>query len=395
MLPWVKYPTPTSRDRVFGSPSRGGKPFSRPFWSSARSKRAVKKFFYKLMELFFNKPKPILIIHQGALGDLIMSLPAIYSLRLFHGPTPLTMAGNPETLSLLLHRFYAREVVSIHQKEWSLLFQEEILIPDRFRYYLSSFQKAYLFSRSKPEILTRGLIRAGLEELLWIPSFPDVSNNISLHSMQKEILKVENIPWVESEKFLFPSQEDIEIARGHLSHILKSREQLPVRAIHPGSGSLQKNWPLERFLEVAQKLLSVKKAHPIFLIGPVEQETSPEMVKTIEARGFPIIRNTTLPVLAGVLSQCAGYLGNDSGVSHLAAALGLQSVVLFGPTDSALWGPQGKEVRVLSPFLPCAPCNRERMRSCAEKKCLASLTVDRVMEALSSVESRSHLKLTD
>ena len=72
---------------------------------------------------------PILIIHQGALGDLMMSLPALYSLRLFHEGIPWTMAGNPETLSLLHHRFYAQEIVSIHQKEWAWLFQEETEIP--------------------------------------------------------------------------------------------------------------------------------------------------------------------------------------------------------------------------------------------------------------------------
>ncbi len=336
-----------------------------------------------------NLSKPILIIHQGALGDLIMSLPALYSLRLFHGLTPWTMAGNPETLSLLLHRFYAQEVVSIHQKEWALLFQEEIPIPDRFRRTLSSFQKAYLFSPGKPEILTQGLIRAGLKRVLWIPSFPDVRKDISLHSLQKEILKSENIPWVESGKIIFPAPEDLWKAEEYLSRDLKSRGELPLWTIHPGSGSPHKNWPLERFLDVAQELLAGKKAQPIFILGPVEQETSPGMVKMIETRGFPILRNMTLPILAGVLSCCAGYIGNDSGVSHLAAALGLPGVVLFGPTDPALWSPPGKEVRILSSFLPCAPCIRETRQLCPIKECLTSLTVAQVLEALSSIETKS------
>lgn len=331
-----------------------------------------------------NLSKPILIIHQGALGDLIMSLPALYSLRLFHGPTPWTMAGNPETLSLLLHRFYAQEVVSIHQKEWSLLFQEEILIPDRFRSTLSSFQNAYLFSHSKPEILTRGLIRAGLKRVLWVPSFPDMRKDISLHRLQKEILKSENIPWVESGKIIFPAPEDLRKAEEYLDQSLQSEKELPLWAIHPGSGSPHKNWPLERFLDVARKLLAGKKVQPIFVLGPVEQETAPGTVKMIETRGFPILRNMTLPVLAGVLNHCAGYIGNDSGVSHLAAALGLPTVVLFGPTDPLLWGPKGEKVRILSSFLPCSPCAPETMRVCSHKECLSFLTARHVFEAINS-----------
>ncbi len=334
-----------------------------------------------------NLSKPILIIHQGALGDLILSLPVLYSLRLFHGPTPWTMAGNPETLSLLHHRFYAQEVVSIHQKEWALLFQEEISIPDRFRRTLSSFQKAYLFSPGKPEILTQGLIRAGLKRVLWIPSFPDVRKNISLQSLQKEFLKSENIPWVESEEIIFPAREDLRKAEEYLSRDLKLSGKLPLWAIHPGSGSSHKNWPLGRFLDVAQELLAGKKAQPIFILGPVEQETSPGTVKMIETRGFPILGNMTLPVLAGVLSCCAGYIGNDSGVSHLAAALGLPTVVLFGPTDPHFWGPKGEKVRILSASIPCSPCMEDIKRLCAEKICLTDLTVHQVLNTICQVKT--------
>ena len=239
-------------------------------------------------------------------------------------------------------------------------------IPDRFRRYLSSFSKAYLFSKSRPEILSRGLIRAGLERVIRVPSFPDVSQNISLQTLQKEILKSEKIPWIEAEKTIFPTREDLHKAHEHLSRALKSEEEPPpLWAIQPGSGSRHKNWPLERFLEVARELLSGKKVQPLFFVGPVEQEISPGMVKTIEAQGFPVLKNLTLPVLAGVLSCCAGYMGNDSGVSHLAAALGLQCLVLFGPTDPGLWGPKGSQVIVvflLSSLRPLRAGNHEVLR---------------------------------
>jgi ADP-heptose:LPS heptosyltransferase len=326
---------------------------------------------------------PILLIHQGALGDLILSLPALYALRIFSGQAPWTMAGNPETLSLLLRRFYVQEVVSIHQKEWATLFQEELTLPDHFQRYLFSFQKAYLFSSRKPESLIRGLNQAGLNKTFWIPSQPDVQKGLSLQALQKIILASENIPWVETEKTLFPNFEDLQKAREHLDRLpFKGEDKGAWWAIHPGSGSPRKNWPWERFLEVARAISNRNQIQPFFLFGPVEEETTKEMAREIEAQGFPILRNIALPILAGVLGHCAGYLGNDSGVSHLAAALGVPTVILFGPTDPEVWAPKGKNVKIIRPVLFCAPCSLEAARICLEKECFHSLSVSQVLDTI-------------
>jgi ADP-heptose:LPS heptosyltransferase len=325
---------------------------------------------------------PILIIHQGALGDLVMSLPALYSLRLFYEGVPWTMVGNPETLSLLHNRFYGQDVISFHQKEWAHLFQEDTEIPQMFKRYLSSFQKAFLFSAHQPERLIQGLNRAGLKNIFCLPSYPDIQKGIILKNLQREILESENIPWLEPEKTLFPVPEDLRKAFEYLRNNLRLEEGRSLWAIHPGSGSRHKNWPLERFLETAGKLRERNQVQPIFLSGPVEQETDPVSISAIQNQGFLIARNLSLPVLAGVLSYCSGYLGNDSGVSHLAAALGIPTVVIFGPTDPVFWSPQGTAVKILSSNCSCAPCARETRQSCPTKECLTSLSVQEVLEAI-------------
>jgi ADP-heptose:LPS heptosyltransferase len=330
---------------------------------------------------------PILIIHQGALGDLMMSLPALYSLRLFQEGSSWTLAGNTEALSLLHHRFYAQEIVSIHQKEWALLFQEEKDLPDSFRRYLSSFEKVYMFSTRQQGLLIRGLKWAGLEKVIWIPSFPDGEKGITLETLQREVLDSENIPWEKTEKYIFPAREDIEEARKLLGGYRNDAGSRPLWAIHPGSGSPHKNWPVERFLETVEILRDRYQVQPIFLLGPVEQESGLILNSEIQAREWPVIRGLPLPLLAGVLSLCAGYLGNDSGVSHLAAALGVPTVVLFGPTDPAFWSPQGSAVRILKPSIPCAPCDRETMRSCPTKTCLDGLKIQQVLEVIDSLLS--------
>lgn len=109
-------------------------------------------------------------------------------------------------------------------------------------------------------------------------------------------------------------------------------------AVHPGSGSPAKNWPLERFAEAARRLAGTQPW--LLVLGPAEQAfATPE--GCVPARDWP------LRVLGAALARAGLYLGNDSGVSHLAAAAGAPTLALFGPTDPRSWAPVGPRVRTL------------------------------------------------
>jgi ADP-heptose:LPS heptosyltransferase len=291
---------------------------------------------------------PILILHQGALGDLLLSLPALYSLRVYHKNNLWTLVGNTANLVLLHHRFYAQALRSHHEKEWAYLYQEQPILPDPFRAFLRRFERVYVFASHPPELLIRNLKTGGPSSVAWIPSFPQADPKRSLPAVQQAVLSAWDVPWVSSEKTLFPTDQDRR--EGH--QILEgwgekvSRKFLPW-AIHPGSGSRSKNWPLENFLALAEQLKARGRWRPYFILGPVEEEVSPGMAEPIQALGFPLVRNLPLNLLAGLLELSAGYLGNDSGVTHLAAALNLPTLALFGPTDPELWGPRGENVVIL------------------------------------------------
>lgn len=100
--------------------------------------------------------------------------------------------------------------------------------------------------------------------------------------------------------------------------------------IHPFSGSARKNWPLERFRELADQL-------PM----PVRWCAGPE--ETLE----DAVRFDNLYELAGWLASARVYIGNDSGITHLAAAAGARVVAIFGPTDPTVWAPRGERVSVI------------------------------------------------
>lgn len=121
--------------------------------------------------------------------------------------------------------------------------------------------------------------------------------------------------------------------------------------IHPFSGSARKCWPLERYQELAHRLdIPVR-----WCAGP--EDPVPDAVRIAD-----------LYELACWLATARVYIGNDSGITHLAAAVGTPVVALFGPTDPRIWAPRGPKVRIIA------------------KPVLTDITIDEVLDSLDDVE---------
>ncbi len=109
--------------------------------------------------------------------------------------------------------------------------------------------------------------------------------------------------------------------------------------IHPGSGSPRKNWPIERFVELSRNLEGLGQ-RVVWIRGPAEMGQP-------EAWTGERIDRPSLETLAATLAASRLFVGNDSGVSHLATAVGAATVTLFGPTRGDVWRPDGPRVRVV------------------------------------------------
>ena len=134
-------------------------------------------------------------------------------------------------------------------------------------------------------------------------------------------------------------------ARPAVFRDIRSPEAEPTRVlIHPGAGSPKKRWPAEHFFELAQRLAAAG-LDPQFILGPAERDLAPAVKK----RPWPLFATERLVDLLERLLRAGALVGNDSGVSHLAAYAGLPTVAVFGPTDPAVWSPRGRAVAVVSP----------------------------------------------
>lgn len=121
----------------------------------------------------------------------------------------------------------------------------------------------------------------------------------------------------------------------------------PYAVIHPGAGSAAKCWRLERFCELADGIIQ-SGCQVGFVLGPVESERwGAEAIAKLRSN-FATLVSPPLPVLAGVLAAAAAYVGNDSGVSHLSAALGAATVALFATAAARHFAPVGAKVSIVA-----------------------------------------------
>jgi glycosyl transferase family 9 (putative heptosyltransferase) len=164
-----------------------------------------------------------------------------------------------------------------------------------------------------------------------------------------------------------------------IEHALHGRAIL---TIAPGSGAREKNWPKEFFLEVIQWWCKATGGRVLLLSGPVEQERGGIEQLT---SACTVASGLSLSQAAALLAHSDLYLGNDSGISHLAAASGVRTVALFGPSDAHQWSPRGKKVTVLRRGVGCSPCGEPTMKSCPHRVCLTEFHPQQIIYELAQL----------
>jgi ADP-heptose:LPS heptosyltransferase len=189
---------------------------------------------------------------------------------------------------------------------------------------------------------------------------------------------------------LYLSWEDKEVGKNFFrAKGLTAEERSRVVVVHPGSGSKKKVWPLERFLDLVRYLQRHSGSRVLIVLGPAESMEVQKVFQGIEwdmgpvapilAKGLPLLE------LASVMHGCRLFIGNDSGITHMAAALGLPTVALFGPTDDKIWAPKGEKVLVVRKQISCSPCSQEKFVQCQNLECLKGIEMGDLLKAFESL----------
>jgi len=221
-------------------------------------------------------------------------------------------------------------VIDWERAEVSGLLADEIHVAPSLGKAVGGFDLAIAYTRSEP--LARGLRSLLPRVVVHDPGPPDGFGHAAEWLAQP--IAAEGIAVVATVPPCVPGEAEAAAAERWLGKLPPA-----FLAIHPGSGSPEKNWPATFYDRLAESLSS---GRPWLLAeGPAEAPPA------VGGHGAIRIRSAHPRVLGAVLRRAGLYVGNDSGASHLAAAWGAPTLALFGPTDPAVWSPLGSGVRVV------------------------------------------------
>jgi ADP-heptose:LPS heptosyltransferase len=271
-----------------------------------------------------------LVIFPGALGDLICAVPTIAAIARRYPDTNLELMARAD-----LARFAVGRIAgiahghSIDSREMSAMFRDRGASDPTARAFFGGFGAVHSFFA-----FTDAQYRAALSaaacgaEISFHPFRPDSPGHVAAAYLRS----------------LGAPCEDLDTSIALLESDLASAKQVLSRArlkparylmILPGSGAAAKNWPSARFVELAKSLADPMRA--LVVLGPAEDAIAHRFVQA----GLAVARDLPLETVAALARMSAAFVGNDSGVSHLAAAAGARGVAIFGPTDPARWRPLG------------------------------------------------------
>ena len=268
----------------------------------------------------------LLIIHQGALGDFILSFPAFTRLQKYYNPIDVICQNQQGQLAKslgLAQNWYPTEAAY-----FSSLFSDRI--DPKIKAILAQYENIILFTRS--DDLEQSITRVSENIRCRLSPQPPAHHRIHV---AKFIL--ENI----ADCGLI-TQADAKLDEVPVP-IIADRWRSPGKILlHPGAGSIRKRWPVSSFIQV-EATLKADGMKPEFVLGPAEESLADEL--QCPQRLVHVLND--LPELVALLKSAGGYIGNDSGASHLAAYLGLPTTVLFGPADPQRWAPIGRAKRTV------------------------------------------------
>ena len=357
----------------------------------------------------------VLIVRPGALGDAVITLPLLDAL-LAAGIGRVTLLGSPASWGFLASNQARVHVHDIGGRDWLGLFANGATLGPSARDILAGTDAAVVLLGARREAVERALARAGVARIVGASPVPALSGDPVdgteswglepgaspapggerlRDSPPRRDAEPSRAPWppqaAHAASRLFaalarlalpggpprwppPPDPSNPLLRSTRDEIADGARRLGVEAaagqgllaIHPGSGSAGKCWPVERFAALAAAAARGWGLRPFFLLGPAEEGLAPVLAAALPGGlDVPVVRSPPLRHAFALLSLARAYVGNDSGITQLAARAA-PTLALFGPTDPRVWHPLGARVAVLR-----APGGR-----------LESLTVERVLAAL-------------
>jgi len=274
----------------------------------------------------------ILVIRGGAIGDFILTLPAIAALRRQFPEARLEILGYPHIVQLALAGGLVDEVRSIEARALAGFFARNGTLASELTDYFSEFDVIVSYLYDPDEIFKTNIGRCSPAQFIVGPHRPD--ERAKVPAAEVYLRPLERLAIFEADP----------VPRLEFNLRSPALNQL---ALHPGSGSERKNWPEARWAELTSALLRMTSSGLLVIGGEAEGERLQRLAAALPPARVRVAQSLPLAELAVQLERCAGFIGHDSGISHLAAAVGLPGLVLWGETAEEVWRPPSEKFIIL------------------------------------------------
>jgi heptosyltransferase-3 len=279
------------------------------------------------MEAFQN----ILVIRGGAIGDFILTLPVLAGLRNNFPGSRLELLAVPSVAAIAVEFGLADKVRDINSLSFTPLFSLKATCSAETSTWLSNFDLIISYAHDPERVFETNLRKHSTAQIIVGPHRPVGENDLHASLQLFEPLRSVNcIPF--------------DVGRWTLNVGSSSSTHI---AIHPGSGSPNKNWPEEYWRDLLHHLVSTTDDTFLIIGGEAERDRLPSLAQVIPTHRRLVALDLPFVELAHQLQNCRAFIGHDSGITHLAAVLGLDCIVLWGPTNEQVWRPLGPNIHLI------------------------------------------------
>jgi heptosyltransferase III len=275
----------------------------------------------------------ILVIRGGAIGDFILTLPVLTALRQHFPGTHLEVLGYPHVAALAQHAGLVDAVRSIESRALAGFFADMGELDDTMGSYFASFQVILSYLYDPTGAFVENVRACTRAQFIQGPHRPDESQ--PTHATEVLLRPLERLAIFDADPVPRLNFPDAPLAPA------------PLLAVHPGSGSEKKNWPPPRWAAFLAHIMSGTDWNVLLVGGEAEGRRLAELAAPLPSSRVTLLQSQPLPDLARALRHCLGFVGHDSGITHLAAAVGLPGLALWADTHQAIWHPRSPAFHVL------------------------------------------------
>ncbi len=350
--------------------------------------------------------KRILVVNPFGIGDVLFTSPVIWALKKKYPDSFIAYLCNSQAAPLLQHnpainellfysrgdfkkikkQSYARYVGALgkaftHLRSLKFDIAVDLSLTGHyvFAMWLAGIRQRWGFDYKKRGwLLTNKIILNGFKDKHVVDYYRDLLSQIGVNIFQKRLelyLGQDDIAWADN--FLKPySQSNAELLIGIA----------PFGGSSWGQDAAKKELPQDKYAEVLNKIIKPNKGRIILFGTEVDKEKTANLLSSISAeRVINAVGKTTLGRLAALIKKCNLFIGNDSGPAHIACALGIKTIAIFGPVDESVYGPVGNNdgFKVICADISCRPCYKNfKKPECGKMDCLVNIKEGDILNAI-------------